>query len=69
MKDLDFAVLELHVLASAHQVETHEARASRLLGIPQNEVTPTQRRAAKRTAFGLAYGLHSTNYMKKRINH
>lgn len=45
--------------------DIHRATASEVLGIPENEVTPDQRRHAKAINFGLIYGMSSFGLAKQ----
>ncbi|NWF77318.1 MAG: DNA polymerase I [Chloroflexi bacterium] len=64
----DYSQIDLRVLAHlsqdpglitafAHDEDIHAATASKLFGIPRNEVTPEMRRNAKTVNFGVIYGM------------
>ena len=64
----DYSQIELRMLAHLsgdeklieaynNSEDIHALTASRILGIPQNEVTPAQRRDAKAVNFGIIYGM------------
>ncbi len=64
----DYSQVELRILAHMSQdpdlIETfrrgadiHRATASKIFGIPENQLTPDQRRAAKTINFGVLYGM------------
>jgi DNA polymerase-1 len=64
----DYSQVELRILAHISQdpdlIETfkrgadiHRATASKMFNIPENELTPDQRRAAKTINFGVLYGM------------
>ncbi len=66
--DADYSQIELRVLAHISQDEhmlqafkngedIHKQAASKVLGIPQDEVTKEQRSAAKAVNFGIVYGI------------
>lgn len=66
--DADYSQIELRVLASIAGDETmirafeagediHAVTASQVLGIPLEEVTPSQRSSAKAVNFGIVYGI------------
>lgn len=62
--DLEQAELRIAALLSGDEAlleallseDTHRFIASKLFGIPQDKVTPTQRKASKKTTFGVLYG-------------
>jgi DNA polymerase-1 len=66
----DYDQVELRVIAHlskdegllaafAQGVDIHRATASRVFGVPPEEVTPEQRNRAKMVAYGLAYGMEA----------
>lgn len=66
----DYSQIELRVLAHMSGDEAligafnkgqdiHRATASRVMGIPENEITPYQRSSAKAINFGVIYGMSS----------
>ncbi len=70
LMDADYSQIELRVLASmsgddqlieAYQqdADIHRITASKVFHIPQDEVTPLQRRNAKAVNFGIVYGISS----------
>ena len=70
LMDADYSQIELRVLASmsgdeqlieAYQqdADIHRITASKVFHVPQDEVTPLQRRNAKAVNFGIVYGISS----------
>ena len=68
--DADYSQIELRVLAHLSGDENlieayksaqdiHKITASKVFGIPLEEVTPTQRSNAKAVNFGIVYGISS----------
>ena len=66
--DADYSQIELRLLAHMsadanmiaayqHHEDIHTRTASQVLGIPPEEVTPSQRSAAKAVSFGIVYGI------------
>ena len=73
--DADYSQIELRLLAHMSGDESliesyrmdadiHRITASKVFGIPFDEVTPTQRRDAKAVNFGLIYGISSFGLSK-----
>ncbi len=72
----DYSQVELRLMASvanvkglkeafAHGVDIHTATASRVFGIPREEVTPDLRRHAKAINFGIIYGISQFGLAKQ----
>lgn len=70
LMDADYSQIELRVLASMsgdeqlidayrQEADIHRITASKVFHIPQEEVTPLQRRNAKAVNFGIVYGISS----------
>jgi len=68
MMSADYSQIELRIMAHlsndagllkafAEDIDIHRATAAEVLGIPLDQVTPDQRRAAKAINFGLIYGM------------
>ncbi len=68
--DADYSQIELRILAHMSQdqglieaygtdADIHRITASKVFGVPMDEVTSTQRRDAKAVNFGLVYGISS----------
>ena len=70
LMDADYSQIELRVLASMsgdeqlidayrQEADIHRITASKVFHVPQEEVTPLQRRNAKAVNFGIVYGISS----------
>ena len=70
LMDADYSQIELRVLASMsgdeqlieayrQDADIHRITASKVFHVPQDEVTPLQRRNAKAVNFGIVYGISS----------
>ena len=70
LMDADYSQIELRVLASMsgdeqlidayrQEADIHRITASKVFHVPQDEVTPLQRRNAKAVNFGIVYGISS----------
>lgn len=75
---LDYSQVELRVLASLGNIKNlievcnsgediHKATASKVFGVPLDQVTSDMRRKAKTVNFGIVYGI-STYGLKKRLD-
>lgn len=73
--DADYSQIELRVLAHIagdtlmrqaflDGVDIHAATASQVFGVPQDQVTPLQRRHAKAVNFGIVYGISEFSLSK-----
>ena len=78
MLDADYSQIELRVVASLaqdpilleafrHEEDIHRRTASEIMRIPMEEVSPTQRSAAKAVNFGLLYG-QGANALAANLN-
>jgi DNA polymerase I len=75
----DFSGIELRIMACLSQDKTmieafqsgqdlHKLTASRLAGVPLDQVTKTQRQSAKSANFGLIYGVSAPGFRKNAKN-